>query len=138
MMTARRRIALPALLVAALFAVQTAAPRAPFVFHTHAGGGHTHTHRDAALLAELGLADLIEARPHTHADDGRPGLRAATADHTGHYHQRQYMQSAALPRLAVVFTVVPLGRVAVAAPLPALRAAAAPATARGPPASLLG
>ena len=140
-MTRRRRhLALPALAVAALFAAQVAAPRAAFVLHAHAGGGHTHAHRDAALLAELGLEDLAHAKPHrhTHDDDGRPALRATGAHDAAHYHQRQYMQSAALAPLIVIWQALPLGRVAALCPALAPAAFAARASARAPPRPLFG
>lgn len=121
--------------VAVLFALGLATPRAPLVFHTHAGGEHAHVHADGVLAAILGGS---AHRPHqAQAKDRGPAYAADRGDAGGHvHHQSQYH--------AAVAAVAPF--VAVTAPLAALsfvtvgsaptRVATA-ASARGPPLSLL-
>ncbi|MEO8602602.1 MAG: hypothetical protein ABI629_08505 [bacterium] len=121
--------------VAALFTLVLAAPRAPLVFHTHAGGEHAHVHDDADLLAAFGFGDR-QTHEHQQPRDGRAHFERPGAAADGHYHQQQRLQRGTLP--AAVFVTVSAPLIDFTAPAPALAPERAPTAAksRGPPLSL--
>ena len=116
--------------IALLFACTLAAPRAPLVYHHHAGGAHAHVHGDAVRSASQRHAAAA-------GSSGRPAFARDTGPGDGHVHQQQRYHAA-------VVTAVPF--LAVAAPLVAPPAhgdrraparVAATASARAPPRSPL-
>jgi hypothetical protein len=141
----RRRLRPFAPAVAALFALCLAAPRAPLLFHHHAGDAHGHTHGDAELLAAL--ADALSRAPasrhaqahhhhHHHAgaaDAHGPAIARPGHAADGHYHEQPRFHRGILPAVPFVAISAPLaasiGAVTVAAP----QRAAAAARSRGPP-----
>jgi hypothetical protein len=132
----RRQFAPLVPLVAALFALVIAAPRAPLVFHTHAGGERAHVHDDADLLAALGLDDREAPEHHHQQPDGRAHFARPDKAADGHYHQQQRLQRGVLPAAVFVATATPLtDRTAPAVALAPARAPAA-ANSRAPPLSL--
>ncbi|MDX2170152.1 MAG: hypothetical protein SF182_23980 [Deltaproteobacteria bacterium] len=124
--------------VAAFFALCVLAPRAPFLFHRHAGGEHEHVHADGDLLGALAAA-LTPSAPHRHdaTTDLRPSFERPATQPGGHYHDQPRFQRAVLPAAAFVAVSTPF--VALATPF----ASAAPwrgataAQSRGPPSPLI-
>ncbi|MBX3026817.1 hypothetical protein KF840_18065 [bacterium] len=115
---------------ALLLLATLAAPRAPLVYHRHAGGEHAHVHADAGLRALFAAAD----RPAPARDGGRrPAYHQDRGSAAGHVHQQTRYHAAvavAAPFLAVAAPLAPL--LASVDRRPPTRLAA-PATARGPP-----
>lgn len=137
-MTRLRRLLTPLVpTVAALFALCVLAPRAPFLFHRHDGGEHTHAHGDTDLLGALAAA-LIPEAPHRHdaATDTRPGFNRPNTDQAGHYHQQTHFQRGVLPTAAFVAVSTPLLALTVSASAAAPTRAALAARSRGPPRTL--
>lgn len=121
--------------IALLFACALAAPRAPLVYHHHAGGAHAHVHAGAAL----GDATAVGAAAHHVESDtrGRPALGRATGATNGHTHHQDRYHAAVAPAVAGLTAAAPL------VPVPAPDAGSAPtratarASARAPPRSPL-
>jgi hypothetical protein len=134
----RRRLTPLVPTVAALFALCVLAPRAPFLFHRHAGGEHTHAHGDTDLLDALAAALTPEA-PHRHdtPTDTRPGFNRPSNDQAGHYHQQTHFQRGVLPTAAFVAVSTPVQALTVLVSTAAPTRAALAAKSRGPPRSLL-
>ncbi len=125
-----------------LFVAMAAVPRAAFVVHSHAGGGHEHVHLQASqtgdgeidrLLAEA-LGEDAKPHRHRHHDGRRPGLETSSADRApSHWHAQAPFQQAvavALPRIAglTLVTTAPPEAARSFFAIPARRAAA-----RAPP-----
>lgn len=123
---------------ALLFAAALAAPRAPLVYHRHAGGTQAHVHADAGLLALLGLGEAAAHRHAGAAPDPRPAYARDSGAAGGHVHQQPRYHAAVVVSAAFLAVGAPL------APLPARSAGHAPTrssgapTARGPPLSVVG
>jgi len=140
----RRRLRPFAPAVAALFALCLAAPRAPLLFHHHAGNAHGHTHGDAelvaALAAALGRAPAPRhARAHHHhhhagaADAHGPAIARPGDAADGHYHQQPRVQRGVLPTAPFVAISAPLAAPLAATAAAAPRRAATARRSRGPP-----
>lgn len=127
----------------ALFVALVAVPRAAFVVHSHAGGGHEHVHLQATPTGDGEIDRLLaealgeDATPHRHRphDGSRPGLETSSAERLpSHWHAQAPFQQAvgvALPQLAVptLVSAVPPAAARSSYAIPAQRAAA-----RAPPA----
>lgn len=134
----RRQLAPLVPTVAALFALCVVAPRAPLLFHTHAGGAHTHTHGDAELAAALAAAleRDVAHEPAAPARDHRPSLRRDVGAPGGHYHQQPRFQRGVLPTAAFIAVAGPFVAVGADAVAPAPARAVCGARSRAPPRSL--
>jgi len=122
-----------------LFAAAMAVPRAAFVVHSHAGGGHEHVHVEAVAGGDGELDHLLAealGEPHGHPHDGRPALENPSAGHADrHWHAQAPFHRAvvaALPALAspTLVTAAP------SAAEPSAFSAPAPASAARAPPSL--
>jgi hypothetical protein len=123
------------LLVAALFALSLAAPRAALFVHHHDGGEHTHQHLDAELAALIGI------EPHHHDADTAPrgsGYAADRGASGAHVHHQQRYQAAVATVVAYVAVSLPLAPFVAAPDRPAPARPTRTADARGPPALSIG
>ena len=123
------------LLVAVLFALSLAAPRAALLVHRHDGGEHAHQHLDAEVAALIG----IEPHGHDHAEAPRgPGYAADRGESGAHVHHQHRYQAAVATVVAYVAVSLPLAAYVAAPDRPAPARPTRAADARGPPASPIG
>jgi hypothetical protein len=122
--------------VALLFACSLASPRAPLVYHHHAGGEHEHVHADAALLALFGFGDAAAHRS-PHAPDPRPAYARDTGVAGGHVHHQDSYRAAVVPAVAFVAVAAPLAPLTPVLIARASTRATCTASARAPPLSVV-
>lgn len=123
------------LLVAALFALSLAAPRAALLAHRHDGGEHAHQHLDAELAALIGIED--HAHEHDAAPRG-PGYAADRGASSAHVHHQHRYQAAVATVVVFVAVSLPLAAYVPAPDRPAPARPTRSADARGPPALSIG
>lgn len=123
------------LLVAALFALSLAAPRAALFVHRHDDGEHAHQHLDAELAALIG----IEPHGHDHAEGpSGPGYVADHGTSGAHVHHQHRYQAAVATVVAYVAVSLPLAPFVAAPDRPVPAHPTRAADARGPPALSIG
>lgn len=121
------------LAIALLFACSLAAPRAPLLFHHHAGGEHAHVHGDAVAAELLPHGDGELPHHATGGRRGRPAVTRAAGTADGHVHQQHRYHAAIVPAAIFVAITAPLARLAPPHSRRAPARHAAAAAARGPP-----
>lgn len=115
---------------ALLLLATLATPRAPLLYHSHAGGEHAHVHADPGLRSLFAAADRPAAPRDT---EPRPAYHQDRGGADGHVHQQTRYHAAVATTAAFIAVTTPLAALLPGVERRPATRGAATGTARGPP-----